>query len=239
MPQVLTTKAQITCPHGGLGTSTPSEPIWSVNGGFVLVDGDSGVLTCPFAPAPCGGYTLRSMGLNASQVSGKGVILATDFNQTNTGLLLVMTESHTTLDDSTPAPLPLGQDAPPLPPELTDMTPPVVIATPPGGGFSINSGTPGVWVVIFTLSSAHPLKWILTLINEPLAKNFDVTNGDPLGLVVAPAGGAWNTPALTVSVTLTAPYMAGLGPGMYHFYLTAVSKRGLSAYAKFDLAVGP
>ena len=44
MPQVLTTNALILCPHMGLGTSIPSDPKWSVNGGFVLLENDVGTL---------------------------------------------------------------------------------------------------------------------------------------------------------------------------------------------------
>ena len=65
---------------------------------------------------PCTGYQLRSMGLNATQIKGERVILATDFNQTCTGLPLTMIETHQIIDNSTPAPIPDGQPAPPLPP---------------------------------------------------------------------------------------------------------------------------
>ena len=71
MPQVLTTNALIVCPHGGLGVTTPSHPKWSINGGMVAVQGDVGVLTCPFLPLPCAGYQLQSMGLNSTQIDGR------------------------------------------------------------------------------------------------------------------------------------------------------------------------
>src|SRR5262245_15559428 len=85
MPRVLTTNAIITCPHGGLGTTTPVTPLWQAQGGLVAAAGDPGVLSCVFI-VPCVGYTLRSMGLNATTVAGRAAILATDFQQSLTGL---------------------------------------------------------------------------------------------------------------------------------------------------------
>src|SRR5690349_1532670 len=113
MPQVMTTNAIVLCPHGGQGVTTPTAPLWSVNGGFVVREGDSGVLSCPFL-TPCIGYTLRSMGLNSTKIGGVSAIMVTDFNQSFTGLPLTITETHTTIDNSTPAPLPPGGAAPPL-----------------------------------------------------------------------------------------------------------------------------
>ena len=55
MPQVLTTNALILCPHGGKGVTAPTDPKWSVNGGTVALEGDPGVITCPFLPLPCVG----------------------------------------------------------------------------------------------------------------------------------------------------------------------------------------
>ncbi|MFN7931269.1 MAG: hypothetical protein U0Y68_25735 [Blastocatellia bacterium] len=237
MPQVLTTNALIVCPHGGVGTSVPSDPKWFVQGGAVLLENDTGTLACPFLPLPCVGYQLRSMGLNASQVSGRRVILVSDFNQSFTGLPLTMTEFHTMLDDSTPAPVPLGQDAPPLSPEMADTAKPTVAAVPPVGAFNSTTMQPATLPITFTLGSTHPLRWQLTLINEPLASHVDVTNGIPPGLVVAPAGGGWNSAVLVVTVTLTALFMAALGIGLHHLFMTGISQRGLSAYAKFDLTV--
>src|SRR5438876_10116778 len=124
MPQVLTTHAIITCPHGGVGTTVPSAPLWTVNGGNVLVEGDVGVLSCLF-PYPCGGYRLQSMGLNASRIQGRKVILVTDFNKSFTGLPLAITETHTTLDGGTPAPIPAGAPAPPPTLEMADRIKPV------------------------------------------------------------------------------------------------------------------
>src|SRR5947209_20331276 len=112
MPQVLTTNALILCPHLGQGTSVPSDPKWSVNGGTVLLENEIGALSCPFIPFPCVGYQLHSMGLNATQIDGRQVILTTDFNLTFTGLPLTMTDFHTTIDDSSPAPIPPGGSAP-------------------------------------------------------------------------------------------------------------------------------
>jgi hypothetical protein len=237
VPQVLTTNAIILCLHGGKGTTTPTRPLWSVNGGFVLVENDPGVLACPFLIYPCIGYQLRSMGLNASQIQGQKVILVTDFNQSFTGLPLIMTETHTTIDNSTPAPIPAGQSAPPLSAALADVVAPVVTAAPMALAFNATTMLPPTLVTTFTLVSANPMQWILTLINEPLRSDVDLTNGLPPGLVVAPAGGAWNQSPLVVTVTMTALYMASLTPGTHHFYMTGVSQRGLSGYAEVVLTV--
>jgi hypothetical protein len=236
VPQVLTTNAVIFCPHGGKGTTTPTRPLWSVNGGFVLVENDPGVLACPFV-YPCIGYQLRSMGLNATQIQGQKIILVTDFNQSFTGLPLFMTETHTTIDNSTPAPIPAGQSAPPLSPALADVVAPAVTAAPMVLAFNSTTMLPPTLVTTFTLVSANPMQWILTLINVPLRSNADLTNGLPPGLVVAPAGGAWNQSPLVVTVTMTALYMASLTPGLHHFYMTGVSQRGLSDYAEVVLTV--
>ena len=102
MPSVLTTNATITCPHGGLGTTTPLSPKWTVNGGYVATDGDSGTLTCVFTP-PCVGYTLKSMGLNATRIDGKNAMLVTDFTQSFTGLPLTIVDMNPAIDASTPS----------------------------------------------------------------------------------------------------------------------------------------
>jgi hypothetical protein len=239
VPQVLTTNAIIVCPHGGRGTTTPSDPKWSVNGGKVLLEGDRGVLSCVFLP-PCVGYTLTSMGLNATQIEGRKVILVTDFNHSDTGLPLLMAELHTTFDNSTPAPLPAGQPPPPLPPALLDVTPPVVSVLPAALTFNTMSGTPLIQTTTFTLAATHPLKWSLTLlklINTPLGAHADLTNGAPPLLTVLPAGGQWDHSPLAVTVTMTAAFMIGLGPGTHEFHLTGVSQRGLWERAVATLTV--
>jgi hypothetical protein len=239
MPQVLTTNAVIVCPHGGLGTTTPSRPLWQVNGGFVVVEGDVGVLSCPFIPYPCVGYRLRSMGLNATQIQGQKVMLVTDFNQSFTGLPLQMTEAHSTKDDSTPAPLPAGGTAPPLPPALADLVAPIVTGVMPVTQFSLSTNQPATVAATFTLTSAFALKWVLTRISEPPpGANEDLTNGNPPNATVVPAGGNWTASPLTVTWTMTALYMAGLGLGKHHFFMTGVSQRGLSGYAQVALTVG-
>jgi hypothetical protein len=239
MPRVLTTKAVIKCPHGGLGTTTPSRRLWQVNGEYVLVEGDVGQLSCPFLYHPCGGYRLRSMGLNATRIEGQKVILVTDFNQSFTGLPLVMSEAHTTIDDSTPAPLPAGGPAPPLSPALLDLVPPVVTGVMPVSQFSLSTSQPATLTATFTLTSAFPLKWVLTRISEPLpGSDEDLTSGRPPGATVAPAGGGWDASPLTVTLTLTAAYMAALGAGRHHFFMTGVSQRGLSGNIETVLNVG-
>lgn len=236
MPQVLTTSAIITCPHGGVGTTTPAHPRASVSGGIVLVENDVGVLSCVALP-PCVGYTLRSMGLNATKIDGLAVILVTDFNQTLTGLPLTMTETHSCVDDSTPAPIPPGAAPPPLTPEMADVAAPVVAGVITSPTFVTAQSLPPAVTATFTLASAFPNRWVLTRLSETTGTHGDLTSGDPGGAVVAPAGGAWDAPALTVTLALSATYMAALGPGPHHFYMTGVSKRGLSAYAKVTLTV--
>lgn len=239
MPKVLTTNAQILCPHLGVGTSSPSDPKWTINGGTVLLENDTGTLSCPFFQLPCVGYQLKSMGLNATLVDGRRVILDTDFNQTFTRLPLRIQEFHQTIDNSTIAPIPPGQQAPPLPPELADTVKPVVTTAPPKLAFDLTTKLPPSLITTFRLFSDHPLEWILTLINEPDGSHSDITNGLPPLVVVAPPGGSWHTPPLIVTVSMTTAYLAGLKPGKYHFFLTAVNRRGLSNYDEAVLTVSP
>ncbi|MGB8768185.1 MAG: hypothetical protein WCC92_01115 [Candidatus Korobacteraceae bacterium] len=237
MPQVLTTNAVILCPHGGKGTTTPLHPKWQINGGYVSVENDPGVLACPFLLLPCVGYQLRSMGLNATQIDSQKVILVTDFNQTLTGLPLTMVETHQTFDESTVAGIPAGQSAPPPSPELADLAPPVI--TPPMQAipFSISTTTVPV-VATFSMTTTYPMLWILTLLNTQLKVHLDLTNGLP-GATVSPSGGDWSSPSLTIVVTMTPPFLAALQPGTHYLYLTGVSKRGLSGYAEAIVTVSP
>jgi len=240
MPQILTTNAQIFCPHMGKGTTIPTSTKWQINGGFVCLEEDTGTLACPFLPLPCAGYTLKSMGLNATTIDQRKVILVTDFNQTFTGLPLVMTELHPVNDQSTPAAIPAGQQAPPLSPELTDLVAPVVVGVPPSFPFKITPPpTPTPVVITFTLTAQHPLKWILTLINEPLGQHMDLTSGIPGSVTVTPSGGDWSTPVLTVVVTMVPTFVASLTPGKHDLYMTGVSKRGLSGNFSASIMVSP
>jgi hypothetical protein len=71
------------------------------------------------------------------------------------------------------------------------------------------------------------------VISEPVGNDMEITSPPfPPGLVVAPAGGVWDTPTLVVTVTMTAVFMASLGIGLHHFFMTGVNQRGLSRYAK-------
>src|SRR6476646_8562030 len=151
MPQVMTTNAVVTCPHGGLGQSHSTSLKWRVEGGLVLRENDPGDLSCNFTPR-CKGYVLRSMQLNASKLDGARVILVTDFNQSLTGLPLRITEQHHAIDNSTPAPIPTGQQAPPLSPELLDTAAPGVQASPPEQQFSMLTSLPPALIVTFTLT---------------------------------------------------------------------------------------
>jgi hypothetical protein len=239
MPRVLTTNARIVCPHGGLGTTTPSQPFWKVNGGIVLVEGDAGVLSCPFVGTPCLGYTLRSMGLNATLMMGRKVILETDFNQSLTGLPLTMTDSHPLIDNSTPAPLPASGPAPPLPPQFLDLVKPVVTGQISAANFSLQSMSPAIVTASFSLASTFPRQWILTrILNQPPPDHEDLTNGRPPGATIDNPGGKWTAPNLSLTLTMNASYLASLAAGEHHLFMTGVSQRGLSNYVELILTVG-
>lgn len=236
MPQVLTTTATITCPHGGKGTTAPVTPYVVAQGGIVASEGDPGTLACTFV-VPCVGYTLQSMRLNASSIAGKQVILATDVQKSVTGLPLLIVETTTTIDDSTPAPLPVGASSAALAPELLDMVKPIVTAAPPALAFTITTMQPAVATLSFTLVSAFPSAWSLVLLNTLTKTSTDVTNGHPGGLTVVPSGGSWSSPSLAVTATLTASFMAAQGAGTHWFYMTGVSKRGLTGFIPAVLVV--
>jgi hypothetical protein len=226
MPRIMTTNATVSCPHGGVGTSIPAMPIWTIEGGVALREGDTGTLTCNF-PVPCVGYTLGSMKLNATTIRGANAILETDFNQTFTGLPLAVADHHHTIDNSTPVPVPNGGQAAALSAELADVVTPVVIPVPPTAAFVIATPLPAI-PVTFTLMSPFPMKWVLTRVSEPPnSTHADLTSGDPSGAAIVPSGGGWDVPALIVTLTLSAAYLTTLGPGRHHFYMTAVSRRGL------------
>jgi hypothetical protein len=242
MPQVLTTNAVILCPHGGKGTSIPTDSKWSVNGGIVLLDGDLGTLTCPFI-LPCTGYQLRSMGLNATVIGARKVMLVTDFTQSFTGFPLTLAETHPAFDNSTPVSIPIGGAPPPTPPELQETDQPFVIVVPGALFFSLSgfntSSLPTALPMTFTLQSQFPRRWLLSMLNLPTGQHRDITNGEPPNIVVAPSGGAWTSPVLTVNVILTGAFMATLAVGLHHFVLAAVNHRGKSQFAESILTVSP
>jgi hypothetical protein len=237
MPQILTTNALVLCPHGGKGTTHPSSRKWKINGGYVAVEGDTGDIACPFLSCPCYQYTLRSMNLNATKLDGKRVILVTDFNESVTGLPLVMADFHQTFDQSTPAAIPAGRPAPPAAPELADFASPVATPTAQVVQFSVNANAPVL--LNFSLAADHPLRWILTLINEQNGTHLDLTNGAP-NLTLQPAGGQWISPVLNIAVTLTPPFINSIATPLttLHLFLTGVSQRGLSGHAEAIIQVG-
>jgi hypothetical protein len=244
MPQVLTTNAQILCAHGSPAVKRPPiAPLWTINGGTVLVEGDLGDFPgCPSGLSPCVGYVLRSMGLNATLISGLKVILVTDFNQTHSGLPMTMIETHPVFDDTSPAAIPDGQPAPPLPPEMTDLVKPVVTSSLPQQTFTKPNSLPSV-AVTFTLTSAHPMLWILTQIDEPgpVPKSKDRTNTQPPGMTVnasgGQSGGVWTVSPLVITLTMTAAFMNSLLSGIHRFFVSGVSQRGLSSFAELELTV--
>ncbi len=241
MPQVMTENAVVQCAHGTPGKSRPlvQPPKWLVNGGAVLLENDMGDFpTCTFNP-PCLSYVLKSMALNATTVDGRRVILVTDFQQSVTSLPMTITETHQVYDDSSPAPLTDGSPPPPADPAMTDLVAPVVAAVPPVLAYSIATMSPAPLAVTFSLTTSHPLRWLLQFINGVGGISQDATNGLPSGLVPAPPGGAWTTPQLVVAVMLTSSFIASAGPGLHYLYMTGESKRGLSAFADVKLTVSP
>jgi len=245
MPQVLTMAAQIVCPHAGKGVTNPlpnpARP--SVNGFDMLLEGDPGVLTCPFLP-PCAGYLLKSMHLNASTANGVQVMLVTDFVQSFTGFPLTLTETHNVYDDTTPVPLPATGPAPQPPPELTTEQKPQALVVPPTFPFSLSgfgaSGQPAALSFAYTFEDDYPEQWMLWQVGPGV--NRELTNGVPPAgpqPVVVPTGGVWSARAGSVSLTIPGPYAATLTPGIHSFVLTAVNKRGLFGMADAKVTVTP
>jgi hypothetical protein len=247
MPKALTTNAVITCPHGGVGTSMPLPPprIVTVNGGSLLLDGDQGTLSCTNV-VPCVGYSLRSMGLNATTVQGRKVMLVSDLIQSQTGFPLTVVETHPVTDKTLPGTPPASGAV--VPPELEEDDTPTVSVMPGELPFSIagfgSSGAPPALPFVFTLTSSYPLRWTLFQVPPPPlppppgTAAGDVTAGVPGAVIVAPAGGVWAGSPLVVSVTVQGAYAATLAPGVTHsFVLTAVNKRGFSAFAQANVKV--
>jgi hypothetical protein len=179
------------------------------------------------------------MGLNSTFVTGKRVILVTDFNQSISGLPITMIETHPVIDETTPVGIPDGQPAPPLPPEMTDLTKPTVTTSLPAFIFTISTLTPPSVLITFTLTSEHPLLWRLTQIDEPgpIPASHDLTNSQLPELSVNPPGGVWNVPLLKVDLTMTSDFMKTLLPGIHRFFMTAVTQRGISNFVSSELTV--
>jgi len=244
MPRVLTTNAVVTCPHGGVGTSVAATPLWEAAGGTVLQEGDVGTLTCVFLP-PCGGYVLASMGLNATTVAGRRVVLETDFQRSATGMPLLVVEAHPVFDDSTPAPLPPpvpGVPPPPLAPELLDAVRPTVTATPTSVVFKKTPPPPVPPGVAFGFAFAGPFpgRWELTWQNPETGESIPLTTDPPPGITVTPTGGAWDGSPGAVAVTVAASVLQLLPPNPGHpqqFVLTAISPRGLWGSATVSVEV--
>jgi hypothetical protein len=175
--------------------------------------------------------------LNATQIDGRKVILVTDFNQSVTRLPLMMMETHSVIDDSTPAPLPPGEPVSPLSPAMTDVSKPLVTCFPAALAFNSTTALPPNLTAAFALSSAFPLKWTLTLINETEKTSADLTDGLPPAFTVQPFGGAWSLPTQTITLNMTLAFLASLAPGLHRFFMTGVSQRGLTGFAEMILTV--
>jgi hypothetical protein len=238
MPKVLTTNAVIRCPHAGVGRSIATDSRWSVDTGTVLLDGDAGEITdCEFFT--CQTYRLNSMRFNATWIGSRQVMLVTDFILSNAGFPLTVTELHEVIDDSTPTPVPPGQTAPPLPPELQDVDVPTVTATPfvPGPVFKINPPSPPALSTSFSLSSRFPRGWALYLASKPTKSAQSLTDQTGPDVIVQPAGGSWTTTSLTVDVVLKADFLTTLSPGDHELVLTGINHRGRSGHARLALTV--
>jgi hypothetical protein len=148
-----------------------------------------------------------------------------------------MMETHQVVDDSTPAPLPPGQAVPALPPAMTDVAKPVVTCVPSGLAFNSTTALPPNLSAAFTLNTAYPLNWILTLINEPEKTSVDLTNGLPPALTLQPSDGTWNFPTQTITLNMTVAFLATLAPGLHRFFMTGVSQRGLTGFKEMILTV--
>jgi hypothetical protein len=245
MPKIWTTNAQVSCPHGGGGTSQAIPPRQAtISGGEILLDGDQGVFDRPpcVNTPPCAGYVLRSMGLNATSIKGRNVMLVSDFTETHTGFPVAVVESHVVDDKTLPGTPPASGAV--IPPEMQETDHPTVVCVPPTLPFSIatfgSTSQPATLPFSFSLSSQYPLRWMLWQVGPP-ATQLDVTAGLPSQVTVLPVGaspdGTWSSPSATVSVTITGTYAATLAPGNHEFVLTAVNRRGFSAFDKGVLVV--
>jgi hypothetical protein len=209
MPRVLTTAATIRCPHGGSGTSQAvgARPA-RIAGADVLLDGDQGSLSCTNVP-PCGAYELTSMGLTEASVGGRKVMLVTDFVRGATGYPLTVTESHPVHDRTVADPAENDQ--------------PVVVVAPPAAPFSLaafgSTGQPAVIPFVFVLTSAFPLRWLL-------AKAGTIESAS-----------SWAASPLTVPVALSGAYLTSLGAGLHSIVITAVNRRGRSAFAEGKVTI--
>jgi hypothetical protein len=235
----------VRCPHGGGGRSIPIPPrLATIDGGEILLEGDQGVFDTPpcVNVPPCAGYALVSMGLNATTIQGRAVMLVSDFVQTYTGFPLTKVETHVVDDKTLPSTPP--ESGAVIPPELKEDDQPAVQAAPPTFPFSISSfGTtsqPAVVPFTFVLSSQYPLRWMLWHVGPP-AVQLDVTAGIPGQVTVVPGGaspdGTWSSPSATVVVTIMGTYLAAQAPGKHQFVLTAINKRGFSAFAQAEVTV--
>jgi hypothetical protein len=245
MPKIWTTNAQVSCPHGGGGTSQATPPRHAtISGGEILLDGDQGVFDSPpcLNTPPCAGYALHSMGLNATSIRGRSVMLVSDFTETYTGFPVTVVESHVVDDKTLPGTPPASGAV--IPPEMQETDRPTVLCVPPTLPFSIatfgSTSQPATLPFSFSLSSQYPLQWMLWQVGPP-ATQLDVTAGIPGQVTVLPVGaapdGTWSSPSATVSVTITGTYAATLAPGNHQFALTAVNRRGFSAFDKGVLVV--
>ena len=90
----------------------------------------------------------------------------------------------------------------------------------------------------FSLSAAFPMQWQLTRICTTFpGAHEDLTAGFPPNAVVAPPGGQWTTPVLTVTLTMSPSYLVSIQAGDHHFFMTGVNQRGLSSHAELVLKV--
>ena len=235
MPKIWTANAKVSCPHGGGGTSQAIPPrLAKISGGEILLDGDQGVFDSPPCTntPPCVGYACRSMGLNATSIQGRPVMLVSDFTQTYTGFPVTVVESHVVDDKTLPGTPPATGQV--IPPEMQETDTPTVVCVPPSAP-----------VLDRGLQQHEPAgdAALHLLALEPVPAEVDALAGRAAGdaarrhrrhpgqVTVVPVGaspdGTWSSPSATVSVTITGTYAATLAPGNHEFVLTAVNRAGL------------
>jgi hypothetical protein len=147
MPQILTTEYIFECPHKGVGTfPILQQKNWSIGNGFVLLDGDTGVIAgC--TSLCCISFSTKSLGLTAvyyeSQAFGrKFAMLTTDLMLSNSGFpMKILSSPPFKLTNNTvpPGMLKIGQ---PFPEFLADEAAPIVTRVSPTGVISWNKTAP-------------------------------------------------------------------------------------------------
>ena len=243
MPEILTTNAQIKCPHGGKGSIVLArERKFTIADGDVCLTGDTGTIAgCALLSYPCASFTLQSLNLNATEVDGKAIILHSDFQKTSTGFpLIILPETMIGIDDSILAGIPAGQSAAPLSAAMADETAPTVLGIAPLNSFTLSSFMPASLSMTFTLTSQFPSSWMLNFIDSKTGRTLELHKTVVPGIVVSPNDGVWRQSPLTISVNLSAAFLSTLLPATDHqLVMIAINERGLSGFEIISLQIIP